>query len=403
MGRTNVLLPITDPRMMSLVCTCGAEGYAVYTSFLMLAEDSPSIPLGPVHIKTLSQLLQMDCDKTESILDTLASPALGSLVVKTGEGYLSAQLIKAESRSEKRRQAASKRWNKHPEEDAETVQNDNLQCTFAMQNVDANVFMQNVDANCNANVQNQDKSEQETSKSLQLYEENVTQPNEPAKESPKEKRTKKEIPQENILIHPSIQGLVLSSAGGHAHTHVEDNPRQDSEPNVDSKLPDGRTDGLSVPQEKQNGKKPVKLADRVIISDKGYAKLLDAYPEEAIREAAQRLDDGLASGKLKPSSSTFKRLEAFLEGMDRRGEIYRAYPSEDGHQSSSHAILVNCPTCGGKLTPGGVCHNCRTIWSRTADGYSPSPMADDEEIGRRIDQLEDLLRKHPVRRAANQL
>lgn len=390
MGRTNVLLPITDPRMMSLVCTCGAEGYAVYTSFLMLSEDSPSIPLGPVHIKTLSQLLQMDCDKTESILDTLASPALGSLVVKTGEGYLSAQLIKAESRSEKRRQAASKRWNKHPEEEAETVQDDNLQCTFAMQNVDAN---------CNANVQNQDKSEQETSKSLQLCEENVTQPNEPTKESPKEKRTKKEIP--NILIHPSIQGLVLSSAGGHAHTHVEDNPRQDSEPNVDSKLPDGRTDGLSVPQEKQNGKKPVKLADRVIISDKGYAKLLDAYPEEAIREAAQRLDDGLASGKLKPSSSTFKRLEAFLEGMDRRGEIYRADPSEDVHQSSSHAILVNCPTCGGKLTPGGVCHNCRTIWSRAADGYSPSPMADDDEIGRRIDQLEDLLRKHPVRRAAN--
>ena len=395
MGRTNVLLPITDPRMMSLVCTCGAEGYAVYTSFLMLAEDSPSIPLGPVHIKTLSQLLQMDCDKTESILDTLASPALGSLVVKTGEGYLSAQLIKAESRSEKRRQAASKRWNKHPEEEAETVQNDNLQCTFAMQNVDANVFMQNVDANCNANVQNQDKSEQETSKSLQSCEENMTSDDDSAKEGPKEKRTKKEIPQENI-IHPSIQGLVLSSAGEHVHAHVEElDEQQDSTHGSDSGVPDGRTDGPVESKRKSRCKKPIRLAERVIISDIGYAQLLETYPEAAVKEAAGRLDDGLASGKLAPSASTFRRLKAFLEGMDERGEIYRMTTEKD-HGNADPPPLMTCPTCGGRLTPSGECHGCRTVWSRDGDGYSSSPMADEEEMDRRRTQLDELLKRHPV-------
>lgn len=400
MSRTNVLLPITDPRMMSLVCATGAEGYAVYTSFLMLAEESPSIPLGPVHIKTLSTLLQMDQERTAGILDTLASPALGSLVIKTEEGYLSAQLMKAESRSEKRRQAASKRWNKVPKEDVEAVQDDNLQCKFAMQNVDANVQCKMSMQNVHANVQNHDNIESETAKLLQSCEENTTCESESAKEGHKEKRTKKEIPQEKNIIYPSVQGLVLSSAGEHAHAHEEGpDETQDSTPDSDSGVPDGRTDGHSVQQESQNGKKPVKLAERVIISDKGYAQLLEAYPKEAITEAAQRLDDGLASGKLTPSASTFKRLRAFLKGMDKRGEIYRMTP-EDGRGNEAPSPLMTCPTCGGKLTPTGECHACRTVWSRDGDGYSSSPMADEEEMDRRRAQLDELLKRHPVAKRA---
>ena len=403
MSRTNVLLPITDPRMMSLICATGAEGYAVYTSFLMLAAESPSIPLGPAHIKTLSTLLQMDQERTAGILDTLASPALGSLVVKTEEGYLSAQLMKAESRSEKRRQAASKRWNKNPEEETGTAQDDNLQCTFAMQNVDANcnanlqckMSMQNVDANCNANVQNDGSIEPETSKSSQSCEENTTHESESAKEGPKEKRSKKEIPQENI-IHPSIQGLVLSSAGEHVHAHVEElDEQQDSTHGSDSGVPDGRTDGPVESKRKSRCKKPIRLAERVIISDIGYAQLLETYPEAAVKEAAGRLDDGLASGKLAPSASTFRRLKAFLEGMDERGEIYRMTTEKD-HGNADPPPLMTCPTCGGRLTPSGECHGCRTVWSRDGDGYSSSPMADEEEMDRRRTQLDELLKRHPV-------
>ena len=395
MSRTNVLLPITDPRMMSLVCTTGAEGYAVYTSFLMLAEESPSIPLRPVHIKTLSTLLQMDQERTAGILDTLASPALGSLVVKTDEGYLSAQLMKAESRSEKRRQAASKRWNKVPKEEVEAVQEDNLQCKFAMQNVDANVQCKMSMQNVHANVQNHDNIESETAKSLQSCEEDMTHGAESAKEVPKEKRSKKEIPQENI-IHPSVQGLVLSSAGEHAHAHVErPDEQQDSMHDSASGVLDGRTDGPVESERKSRSKKPVKLAERVTISDIGYAQLLESYPETAIREAAERLDDGLASGKLKPSSSTFRRLKAFLEGMDERGEIYRMTPEKD-HGNADPPPLMTCPTCGGRLTPTGECHACRTVWSRDGDGYSSSPMADEEEMDRRRAQLDELLKRHPV-------
>ena len=159
-------------------------------------------------------------------------------------------------------------------------------------------------------------------------------------------------------------------------------------------------------EDKHKDKKPVKLAERVTISDIGYAQLLELYPKDSIQEAADRLDSGLASGKLKPSSSVFRRLKAFLEGMDERGEIYRTDTTAvSSHPSGANQFITVCPSCGGKLNAAGECHSCKTLWRKEQNEWKPYPMADENEIEERLQQIDSLLKRnrsaiHPRRKEA---
>lgn len=153
-------------------------------------------------------------------------------------------------------------------------------------------------------------------------------------------------------------------------------------------ISDGRTDGgvvfLSFGQS-------LKLREDVIMA------LIGTYGEDVVAEYANRLDDGISSGRLKSISNQTAFLASMIENAAHSGELNK--PAGDlkdvleAKKAAKHDIPTKCPHCGSKLE-GNTCKHCRIQWTKDAAGnVIEIPMPDEKAAGAMVSALDTFLKR----------